>query len=254
VELRSPAPGVTLLSGVYSDPTANPYWTVTIQAPVQSPFGAGVEEAEAGSPAWEQQTEASLKADGFDPTAKALPWPNYADDPRGPMGVRVRVGEFATQTDATSEAATLTDDGFAPLVEWTGFDPQPGPAAELLHVAIVDPRQFAGRVIAYHGTAIASRETVPAASAALNPVAATNGGFFTIDAPLAAVSGVNTGLSVYNGQIESPANGDRADLVLDGRRPAEIENLTSTAVCARAGVRPSSSASTGFRAVPRTAA
>jgi len=48
----SPAPGVTLLSGVYSDPSANPYWTVTIQAPVQSPFGGSVEEAEAGSSAW----------------------------------------------------------------------------------------------------------------------------------------------------------------------------------------------------------
>ena len=84
---------------------------------MQSPFGAGVEEAEAGSPAWAQQTETSLKVDGFDPTATALPWPNYADAPRGLMGVRVRVGQFATQATRTDEAATLTSDGFAPLVE-----------------------------------------------------------------------------------------------------------------------------------------
>ncbi len=222
-------PGVTLLSGVYSDASASPSWTVTIQAPVQSPFGAGTEDAEAGSFAWASATEASLTADGFDPTATVLPWPRYVDDPRGVMGVRVRVGDFATQADANVEAATLTADGFVPLVEWSGFDPQPGPDAELLHVAVVDPRHFAGQVIAYHGSAIASKETVPAASAALQSVAATNGGFFTIDAPLAAVNGVNTGLSVYNGQIESLANGDRAALVLDGRRPAEIENLTSLA-------------------------
>ncbi len=145
------------------------------------------------------------------------------------MGVRVRVGDFAAQADANVEAATLTADGFAPLVEWTGFDPQPGPEAELLHVAIVDPERFAGQVIAYHGSAIASKETA-AASSVLHSVAATNGGFFTIDAPLAAVNGVNTGLSVYNGQIESLANGDRAALVLDGRRPAEIENLSSLAI------------------------
>jgi hypothetical protein len=225
----SPATGVTLLGGVYADPNANPYWTVTIQAPVQSPFGGSVEEAEAGSPTWARQTEASLAADGFDPVATVLPWPNYADDPRGVMGVRVRVGQFAAQAEASGEAATLTGDGFAPLVEWTGFDPQPGPDAELLHVAVVDPRHFAGQVIAYHGSAVASRETVPAASAALNSVVATNGGFFTIDAALAAVGGVNTGLSVYNGQIESLANGDRAALVLDGHRPAQIENLTSLA-------------------------
>jgi hypothetical protein len=149
-------PGVTLLSGTYADPKANPYWTVTIQAPVPSPFGAGIEEVEAGSASWAQQTEASLTADGFDPLATVLPWPRYADDPRGVMGVRVRVGHFATQAEASTEAATLTADGFAPIVEWTGFDPQPGPAAELLRVAIVDPRRFAGQVIAYHGSAIAS--------------------------------------------------------------------------------------------------
>jgi hypothetical protein len=230
-----PVRGVTLLSGVYSDPSATPFWTVTTQAPAQSPFGAGAEESEAGSFAWASATEASLRADGFVPSATVLPWPHYADDPRGMMGVRVRVGEFATQAEANAAATTLTDDGFAPLVEWTGFDPQPGPDAELLHVAIVDPPRFSGRVIADHGSAIASKETVPAASAALHSVAATNGGFFTIDAPLDAVNGVNTGLSVYGGQIESLANGDRAALVLDGRRPARIENLTSLAILHSAG-------------------
>jgi hypothetical protein len=225
----SPAAGVTLLSGTYSDPTASPDWTVTVQAPTQSPFDGSPEEAEAGSFSWAEQTEAQLTADGLVPTATVLRWPHYADDPRGVMGVRVRVGQFDTQADTSAEAATLTADGFAPLVEWTGFDPQPGPDAELLHVAIVDPYRFAGRVIAYHGPAIASRETAPTASAALGSLAATNGGFFTIDAPLAAVNGVNTGLSAYNGQIESLANGDRAAIVFDGHRPARIENLASVA-------------------------
>ena len=225
----SPARGVTLLSGVYSDPNAKPFWTVTIQAPVRSPFDGSAEVAEAGSFAWAKGTEESLTADGFQPSATVLPWPLYTDDPRGAMGVRVRVGQFSTQADANTLATTLTADGFDPLVEWTGFDPQPGPDAELLHVAIVDPHGFAGQVIAYHGTAIASKETAPAASAALNSLAATNGGFFTIDAPLAAVNGVNTGISAYNGQIESLANGDRAALVLDGHRRAQIENLSSLA-------------------------
>jgi hypothetical protein len=226
----SPAPGVRLLRGTYSDPNASPNWTDTIQAPTHSPFDGSLEEAEAGSVAWAQRTESQLTADGFHPTEAVLPWPSYADDPHGTMGVRVRVGEFATQAAATAEAATLTADGFVPLVEWTGYDPEPGPDAELLHVAIVDPRRFAGRVIAYHGSAIGGRETVPAASAELGSLAATNGGFFTIDTPLAAVGGVNTGLSVYHGQIESLANGDRAAIVFDGHRPARIENLTSQAI------------------------
>jgi hypothetical protein len=225
----SPVRGVTLLSGVYSNPKAHPDWTVTIQAPTTSPFDGSAELAEAGTFGWATQTEATLTADGFTPTQTVLRWPRYTDDPRGVMAVRVRVGQFSTQADANALATTLTADGFAPLVEWTGFDPQPGPDAELLHVAIVDPHQFAGQVIAFHGDAIGSRETAPAASAALHSVAATNGGFFTIDAPLAAVNGVNTGLSAYHGQIESLANGDRAALVLDGHRPAQIENLSSLA-------------------------
>jgi hypothetical protein len=225
----SPAPVVTLLNGSFTDANSHPYWTDTIQAPTMSPFDGSAEVTEAGSSGWARQTEAALQADGLQATATVLPWPRYADDPHGVLGVRVRVGDFSTQAAATTEAATLTADGFAPLVEWTGFDPQPNPDAELLHVAVVDPARFAGQVIAYHGSAIASKQTVPAASAALGSIAATNGGFFTIDAPLAAVNGVNTGLSAYGGQIESLANGDRAALVLDGHRPARIANLTTLA-------------------------
>jgi hypothetical protein len=225
----APVPGVTLLSGSFTDPDSQPYWTDTLQAPTTSPFDGSSEVAEAGTFMWARQTEAALQADGRQATVTVLPWPQYADDPRGVMGVRVRVGDFPTQAAATAEAATLTADGFAPLVEWTGFDPQPDPDAELLHAAVVDPSRFAGRVIAYHGSAIASKQTVPAASAALGSVVATNAGFFTIDAPLAAVNGVNTGLSAYDGQIESLANGDRAALVLDGHRPARIANLTTFA-------------------------
>ncbi len=145
------------------------------------------------------------------------------------MGTRVRVGNFATQAQAQTEATALTAAGFSPLVEWTGFDAQPAPDAELLHVAIVDPHQFAGQVIADHGSAIASKQTVPAASAALGSLAATNGGFFTINTQLAAVNGVNTGVSAYHGQLESLADGDRAALLLDDHQPARIENLTTTA-------------------------
>jgi Phosphodiester glycosidase len=225
----SPANGVTLLSGTYHNANSHPYWTDTIQAPTASPFTGAAELAEAGSATWATQTEAALTAHDFAPSATVLPWPDYTDDPHGVMGTRVRVGNFATQAQAQTEASALTAAGFSPLVEWTGFDAQPAPDAELLHVAIVDPHQFAGQVIADHGSAIASRQTVPAASAALGSLAATNGGFFTIDTQLAAVNGVNTGVSAYHGQLESLADGDRAALLLDAHQPAGIENLTTTA-------------------------
>jgi hypothetical protein len=227
----SPVPGVTLLSGTYSDPLVHPYWTITIQAPTTSPFNGTSEEAEAGGLAWASSTEASLVADGFSPSAAELPWPAYTDDPRGLMGVRVRVGQFATQAAADTVASELTADGFAPEVEWSGFDPTPAPDAELVHVAIIDPRQFNGRVFAYHGTAIASRTTAQAASAALGSVVATNGGFFTIDAPEATyVGGVDTGLSVQNGVVESLADGDRAAAIFDGQNQLRILNVSSSAV------------------------
>ena len=225
----TPARGLQLLTGTFSDPTVHPSWTITVEAPTASPFDGSAEFAEAGSPAWAQTTESALTGDGFAPRADTLPWPRYLDDPHGVLGVRVRVGEFPTQAAATSEAATLTAAGFHPLVEWEGFDPQPGPDAELLHAAIVDPRRFGGRVIAYHGTAVASRSTVATQAQQLGALAAVNAGFFTINAALPAVGGVPTGLGVYAGRIESLANDDRADLVLDGHGPARIENLRTSA-------------------------
>jgi hypothetical protein len=226
----SPVPGVTLLSGTYTNPLAHPYWTITIQAPATSPFNGASEEAEAGGLSWARSTEAALVADGFSPSAAELPWPAYTDDPHGVMGVRVRVGQFATEAAADTVASQLTADGFAPEVEWSGFDPSPAPDAELVHVAIIDPRKFDGRVFAYHGTAIASRTTAQAASAALGSVAATNGGFFTIDAPEATyVGGVDTGLSAQNGVVESLANGDRAAVVFGARNQVRILNVSSSA-------------------------
>ena len=90
------------------------------------------------------------------------------------MGVRVRVGDYSTQADANTAAAQVKADGFAPLVEWTGFDPTT-PDAELVHVAIVNPTTFDGRVFADHGTAIDSRTTALQESATLTSVASTNG-------------------------------------------------------------------------------
>lgn len=225
----SPAAGVMLLSGTYHNTSEHPYWTDTIQAPTVSPFSGSAELAEAGTAAWARTTEAALTAKGFTRSATTVQWPNYTDDPRGRLGTLVRVGAFASQAQAQTNATALTSAGFSPLVEWTGYDPTSVPDAELLNVAIINPRTFAGRVVVDHGSAIASKQTVPDASAALDSIAATNAGFFTIDTPLAAVNGVNTGISVYNGQLESLANGNRAALVLDGHRTAKIENLTTTA-------------------------
>jgi len=225
----SPAPGVQLLSGTFTDPVAHPSWTVTIQAPTRSPFDGTPELAEAGTAAWADQTVSALSAKGFTASEDTIPWPRYVDDPRGMLGVRVRVGEFATQAAAAAQASSLTAAGFSPLVEWEGFDPRPGPDVELLHAAVIDLRRFAGHVIATHGDAVASRQTVAAQAQQLGALVAVNAGFFTINAALPAVGGVPTGLGVYDGKLESLSNGTRADLVLNGRSTPKVENLRATA-------------------------
>ena len=225
----APAPGLELLSGTFSDPTVHPAWTVTIQAPTRSPFDGSPELAEAGTAAWANETVSALSGKGFTGREDTIRWPRYVDDPRGVLGVRVRVGEFTTQAAAANEASSLSTAGFSPLVEWEGFDPRPAPDVELLHAAIIDLRRFGGHVIATHGAAIASRQTVAAQAQRLGALVAVNAGFFTINAALTAVGGVPTGLGVYDGKLEALSNGTRADLVLDGRRTPEVENLGATA-------------------------
>lgn len=231
----TPAPGVQLLSGTFSDPSVHPQWTITIEAPTASPFDGSLEFAEAGTTSWAAHTEAALSSDGFTPRADTLSWPRYVDDPRGVLGVRVRVGEFSSQSAAQATATQLTADGFHPLVEWEGFDPREIPDSELLHAAIVDPRRFTGHVIAYHGNAIASRQTVAAHAQQLHSLAAVNGGFFTIAAQLPGVAGVPTGLGVYDGKLEALSNDSRADLVLDPRGHPRVLNLHSSAVLLAGG-------------------
>lgn len=246
----SPAPGLTVLSGAFAHTGASLHWTVTIQAPTWSPYDGSQEYEEAGPPNWAQTTEAALGADGFSVHATPLPWPDYRDVPRGLMGVRVRVGEFDTKADATSVAAELTSDGFHPLVEWEGFDPDQTSDAEHVHAAIIDPRRFGGRVIAYHDGAVASRQTVATHAQQLGSLVAVNGGFFTIVSQLTDVAGVPTGLGVYGGKLEALSNDSRADLILEGARRAAIENLHATA---RLRVAGAARQITGFNRHPGSA-
>jgi hypothetical protein len=103
----------------------------------------------------------------------------------------------------------------------------PGPGAvptERLHAVVVDQRRLHGRVTAYHGTSIARRARTTA-QARERSLVAVNGGFFTNAATLTSVAGVQTGLGVYRGGLQSLANGGRAALVLDGRHGARIRNV-----------------------------
>lgn len=246
---RAIAPGVQVSSVTIANPSAAPFWTVTLEQPVTSQVTGAPAAAEVESRSWARTTAAQLTVDGFQPWTEAVAWPRYADTPSGLMGYRVRVGSYATQPAATAQAAAITAAGFTDITEWTGYDAQQPPALENIHVAVIDPRTFTGTVAATHDGNVAQRLTTSSVAAQLGSLVATNGGFF-VTADADGVQGTQSGLGAYDGQLESMASGDRGALLIrDGGRRFQVANLTSQ-VRVRAGA--ASYAAQGINRVPGT--
>lgn len=228
------APGVEIRTGTLTNPSADPRWTVTVQAPVTAAFTGAPAWAEVGDAAWASRTADRLRAAGFPPSLAGIAWPAYADTPHGLMGVRVRVGGYPTQQAAQDAAARVTAAGFHTAVEWTGYDADQPADVENVHVAVVDPKAFRGSVEATHDGNVAQRETTSSVATALGSLIGVNGGFFvTSDAD--GVQGIQSGLAAYDGRVASLAVGSRAALVLgDGGRHSRVADLTTTAT-ARVG-------------------
>ena len=219
------APGVTVRASVLSDPSARPYWTVTIDATTTSSITGQPADAELGTASWATATAAALRADGYSPDVTAVQWPDYSDSPHGLEGYLVRTGDFATQAAAQALADTLDDLGFTSAsVEWTGYDADQAPDAEQTHEAIIDPSLT--RIEVTHHGILAQNQTTSSVAAALGALVATNGGFFiTSDAD--GFEGAPAGLAVYDGQLESINTGPRAALIIDNGRP-EIADVEAT--------------------------
>jgi exopolysaccharide biosynthesis protein len=231
---RTVAPGVEVRSGTIQHAGVAPAWTVTVQAPATSRLTGTATWTEVGSPSWADATAQQLRGKGFEPRVESVRWPAYADTPHGLMGMRVRVGSYATQAAAQSAAQPITAAGFHTGVAWTGYDVQQPADRENIHVAIIDPRTFRGTVVGTHDGNVAQRETTSSVAAKLNSLVAVNGGFF-VTSNSDGVQGTPSGLSAYNGQLESMAVGSRTALILaDGGRHTRVADVTTT-VTARAG-------------------
>ncbi|MFB7504014.1 MULTISPECIES: hypothetical protein [Streptomyces] len=128
------------------------------------------------------------------------------------MGQRVRVGSYATQTEATAAAKDVTAAGFHAAVEWTGYDAQTPADLENVHVAVSDPRMFTGTVQGTHGGAATQRRITSSVATELGSLVGVNAGFFvTSDAD--GIQGTQSGVGAYDGQLESMAAGARAAVV-----------------------------------------
>jgi exopolysaccharide biosynthesis protein len=225
---QSPAPGVSVSSVTITNPST-PVWTVTLEEPVDSPLNGSGAAEEVEAPADAQTISGQLSVDGFVPRVEAVQWPDYADTPHGLMGDRVRVGEYATQAAAQTEAAVIAADGFRDIVEWTGYDAQTPADLENIHVAVVDPRKFTGSVEATHDGQVGQRQTTSAVAAQLDSLVGTNGGFFAT-ADSEGFQGTQSGLGAYDGRLESMSSGARAALLIqDHGRSFRVANLASTA-------------------------
>jgi len=228
------APGVQVLTGTLRRADAAPFWTVAVTDPTTSRLTGAATTKEVGTQEWADGTAAQLRAAGYQPRVETVRWPDYADTPHGVMGLRVRVGSYATQAEAQTAAAALTAAGFRTSALWTGYDAQQPADVENIHIATIDPRTFTGTVEGTHDGNVAQRETTSSVAAKVGSLVAVNGGFF-VTSDSDGVQGTQSGLGVYDGRMESLSAGTRAALVLaDGGRRIRLADLSSTAT-ARAG-------------------
>jgi len=221
------APGLNVYAGTLARPSAHPSWTVTVFAPAVNDLTGQATTAELGSADWARDTERKVRAAGYEPTVRALPWPGYSDTPRGLQGYRVRTGSFRDQAGADAATAALKAGGVpTATTQWTGYDGDQQADAEQVHVAVVDPARWQGTITATHGATIAQRSTTSALAQQTHAAVAVNGGYF-VTADADGFQGVASGLAAYAGRLQATAVGDRAALVLRGGRPS-IEHLVST--------------------------
>lgn len=223
------APGLRVSAVTITNAGSDPFWTVTLEQAVTSKVTLGPADAEVGSESWAQTTVAQLAARGFQARIEAVAWPDYSDAAHGLMGYRVRVGKFPTQTAAVAQQSAIAAAGFTAITAWTGYDVQAPGDLENVHVAVIDSRVFRGTVEATHDGNVAQRLTTSSVAAQLGSLVGINGGFF-VTSSSDGVQGTQSGLSVYNGQLESMSSGDRAALLLeDGGKHYQVANLSSTA-------------------------
>ncbi|MFE1770984.1 phosphodiester glycosidase family protein [Streptomyces sp. NPDC059008] len=203
------ASGVDLYQGRISGRSGADHWTVTVRAD-----GAHL--------ATEQRAQAlaqRLREAGFDPRSEQVAWPRGADR-RGLIGVRVRVGEYDTRTEADTRRQALAAAGFDAVTEWTGADGVPGTGLAQVKVAIVDPRRYHGALRATYGTGVAGREKVSDLAIADDALLGVNAGFFVMEGK-DGIPGAAAGIAAYDGELQSAATNGRIAAVLrgDGLRP-----------------------------------
>ncbi|WP_371601854.1 phosphodiester glycosidase family protein [Streptomyces sp. NBC_01220] len=225
---RTLQPGVTLTRIVRGADAPALAWTVEVSIP----GGATSPDPDAPPTALKDRASADeltadIEGDGFDARAEQVTTPAVADYAGGPLGWRVRVGRFDTQSAAAAELTLLRKAGYAGSALYTGWD---GDTADRgpwrIDVLTIDPGRFRGRLDASYGPDLENREKTSELAAAAGATAGINAGFFVLD-PKAGAPGDPAGVGVYDGRVLSEPVHGRPGLVIHGNgRHSAVARLT----------------------------
>ena len=219
--------GVTLTTIVRGGVDPSAVWTVEVNIPAGPTSPDPDAPAAALSDRLSSDALASrLQGAGFDSRVEEVVTPATADYEGGRLGWRVRGGRLSSKADADALLARLGAAGFAGSSRYTGWDG--GSTARgpwRVRLLTVDPRRFAGSLVASYGPDLERRETTSALAAAAGATAATNAGYFVLD-PKSGAPGDPAGVGVYDGRLLSETVGRRPALVLESdAKGSAVERL-----------------------------
>lgn len=222
------APGVSYTKIVRGQADPDDSWTVTIKI-----AGALLGPRDDATELATDLTDA-----GFSPDVHKVDHPDYAGEPSGALGWRVRVGAYSSKSEATAANKQLKASGFTGTVVWTGEDGDASTGSTgpwRVQVVRVD-RAALPQVRASYGDSVGTAETTSSISAADRAMAAVNAGFFIVH-DTDGYPGAPSGIGVYNGKLSSEAVNGRAALTLDGKRARIAPLRSSITVRSRDGAR-----------------
>ncbi|WP_431780631.1 phosphodiester glycosidase family protein [Streptomyces chumphonensis] len=208
------APGVEHLAIRRGGASPDERWTLTV--------GLGTSEAEVA------ELRRRVREAGHTPVLSDVVGADPGRrDGTGP-GTLVRVGAYAGEREAEQVREELAERGVRTRVQHTSGDGRTATGPWSVHVLVIDPAEFEGRLTAdlAAGT-VAGRETVSSLVGRTGALAGVNGGFFVLgerDRPgqgIAGTEGDLAGVSVIRGELLSEAVNGRPALVLPDGSGAE---------------------------------
>lgn len=226
------APGVTLTTIKRGELSSQDFYTVNIGIPTSSDIPPSPDPdavtAAIGTREAADGVVAQLKTAGWTGRVEAVWMPKFADAGPGLVGYRVRVGHYATDTEANTASAQLAAAKFKPSVVYTGQDGDPTTGPWAIRALTIDFRRFKGTVEESHDATLAGRRMTTQIAQDTGALAAVNGGFFIIGAADGVV-GDSAGIIVEHGRLLHDAtNGRVAAILRDGGRRLQLEKLWTT--------------------------